>query len=237
MPSSPSPVVSGPLRRRLRAVRNLAALLAFTCTLVTVLVVLRLAWSSRVELRLGQARLQAGDAVAAVIHWERAVRLRAPGNPFAPRARELLITEARTAPEPALRLQAWRAVHAALVATDSPLPRSPSDTSLLAEARVHIAELAAQLESPAIDPAATEAARARWHAARLATLEHDSVRPSPVRLLTALAGLLLLLVAALGFFRLSLDEHARLRPPVLRRSLGPALGLLCGLLLFLSSLA
>lgn len=233
MPASTSPGASFSSRRWLRA----AGVCASVCALVCVLVALRLLGASRAELRLGEARLQAGDPVAAIAHWERAARLHVSGSPYSRQARERLVGEARTAPDPALRLRAWRALHAALLATASPLPRGASESAQLAEARAHISELAAALESPAVDPGASEAERARWYAARLTALEHDEPLPSSGGLLSALAGLLLLLGAALVFFRFSLDEYARLRRPALLRSLGPALGMVSGLLLFLYALA
>ena len=206
-----------------------AALWAALVALFLGVVVARLLWSSRAELREGEQRLAQGDEGGAVERLGRAARLRAPGNPFSARALELLeetAVRAEQRGDRAAALVAFRELRSAILAARG-LDEPHHDLRLRADAR--IAALSAALESPAVDPAADEAARARWHAARLARDES----PSPGWSLAALLGLGGWLACAVALLRRGLDERLRLRP----EGAGWALGIAAGFALFLVALA
>ena len=185
------------------------------------LVVVRVLWSSRVQWREAEAHLVAGDEIGAIDRYGRAARLYAPGSPWCARSlvrlEELALGDERAGkPEPAL--SAWRELRASILATRSFYTPSPER---LARANEHIARLAADTESPTVDPGADRAARERWHAARLA----ESDAPSVPFTLLALLGLGAWIGCAVGFLRHALDDEDRLVPaPALRWSLGVVLG-------------
>ncbi len=191
------------------------------------MVIVRVVVSSRGEWREAEARLSQGDREGALDHLGRAARLYAPGNPYSRRALARIAEIARTSDDRALSLLAWREARSAILATRSVYT---PHRALLAEANARIATLAAALEPPSVDPGADEAARARWHADRLARDDAPSVGWS----LAALAGLALFVGCAIGFFFRGLDERDRLRGRV---ALAWAAGVGCGLALFLVALA
>lgn len=212
-------------RRRART----ASAVAVLALLFLAVVVVRVLWSSRAELREAEQRLSAGEVDDAVERLGRAARLDAPGNPWSERARALLEQTATGLEERGDRgaaLSAWRELRSAILATRG-LGEPHRDQRLRADAR--IARLAAALESPSVDPASDEAARVRWHAARLAQDE----APSPAWSVAALCGLALWLGCAAGLLHRGVDDKLRLR----RAAAGWALGIAAGFVLFLLALA
>lgn len=208
-----------------RAAR-VAALVALGLAMVTG----RVLWSSRVEWRDAEQLLAAGDRERAVDHFGRAARLYAPGNPWSTRSLDRLEELARRAEEGGEReaaLGAWRELRSAVLATRAVYAPNAARRAV-ADAR--IAVLAAALESPSIDPSASEEARRSWHAARLAR----SDEPSPIWSLLALLGYAAFLASALGFLLRGLDDHDRL---VRWTALRFALGACAALALFVIGLA
>ncbi len=205
---------------------GILALAAIGLALVTA----RVLWSSRTEWRDAEAKLAAGDGTGAVDGFGRAARLYAPASPWVRRSLDRLQeigerAEAAGQPQPALA--AWNELRASVLATRS---LYTPNRDRLARADEHIAALMARVESPAVDPGADEAARRRWHAARLAETSEPSVGWS----LLALAGLFAWIAAAAAFLLRAVDENDRLRRGA---ALACALALVAGFAAFLLGLA
>lgn len=194
-------------------------------------VVARVVVDGRAELAAGAAAEGRGaDGQAeAIRHYLGAVRSYVPGSPHVGRALdrlEAIADVAEAGGDDALARQALEAVRAGLLGTRS---FYTAFEQRLARADGRLAALYARTEDPRVDPGATAAARAAWHAARLAQ------RPGPalVYVVVALAGLGLWLGAALGFVSRGLDAGLRLRP-------GPAIAsgviFVVGFALFLAGL-
>lgn len=210
--------------------KRAALRVAAAAALALAIVGARIVWSSRVEWRDGEARAAALDEPGALDHLGRAARLYAPGNPYSRRALDR-IEELARADEAAGRrtqaLTAWRELRSSVLATRAAYAPNAARRTV-ADGR--IAELAAALESPAIDPTADEAGRRAWHAARLAQTEEPSVGWS----LAAVLGFALWIGCAFGFFLRAVDERDRLRR---RAALLWGAGLAAGIALSLFALA
>jgi hypothetical protein len=140
-------------------------------------------WDGGRALRAGDAAIERRDAEEAIRLWRRAARWYVPGAPHVGAAYErleALATAAAEGGDPAVALEAWRAVRSSILATRSfYTPRE----DLLARANQEIAGLMAREPGPAAAGATPEARRA-WH---LALLERDQ-SPSVAWTVIALAG-------------------------------------------------
>ena len=89
---------------------------------VFAVVTTRVVVSARFELQQGQLLYEAGDIPGAVLHYRRAGRWHAPGNPYSRAALSALARiarEAEAAGDDAQALAAWRSLHAAIASTRS----------------------------------------------------------------------------------------------------------------------
>jgi hypothetical protein len=186
----------------LKKVLQAIALVVIAFALITV----RVLWSSRAEFRAAEE----STGELRILHYGRAARLYAPGNPFSRRALDALARDGS--------LQAWQEARSAILATRSCYTPHPE---LLAEANEAIARMMAEK-----DPKHSR----EWHAARL---EKDDA-PSVGWTIIALLGLGAWIAAAVLFILRAIDENDRLRPKI---AVGMALLLLFGLTLFFVGLA
>jgi hypothetical protein len=186
----------------LKKILQAIALVVIALALITV----RVVWSSRAEFRA------AGESTGEmkIVHYGRAARLYAPGNPYSRRALEALAQDGS--------LQAWEEVRGAILASRS---FYTPHRELLVEANEAIAKLMAEK-----DPKHG----LKWHEGKLAEDNAPSVGWSIV----ALIGLFGWIGAAVLFILRAIDENDRLRPKI---ALGMALLLLVGLILFFLGLA
>ena len=174
----------------------------------------RVVSASHEELRVADRLRTRGDVDSAIVHYRRAVRFYAPGNPYVSEALAALrqiAREADTADNEPRALSAWRAIHAGILAGRSfYVPHREA----LAEADARLAALAAT-DPPAIDLPHSEASRRR---AYLAALGRAADRdPSLFPTLLLLAGFAAWVGGALGLMTQGLDLESRLLPSAARR--------------------
>lgn len=131
-----------PVQKALRIVAVVAMLLA--------VVAVRVVLASRGELQQGDALREAGDPAGAIVHYRRAAKWYAPGNPFCVEAMDALagIAGEVEAEQPELALSAWRSIRGALMGARSFYVPHPER---LAMANDHIATLMAHQPAPPID--------------------------------------------------------------------------------------
>ncbi len=218
------PRLSGPTAQLVgRASLLAAAVLAVLAVRVVV--------GSHDELRVAERLRARGDVDSAVVHYRRAVRLYAPGNPYVSDALDGLVGLARAAEaagEPARALAAWRAVHAGLLAGRSfYLPHR--DVLIQADAR--IAALTA-VDPPPVDVAHGEAGRRRAYLSELERARGSD--PSVLWTLVLLAGFVAWVGGALGLALRGMDLEGRLVPAVARHF---ATIMFVGLVAFVAGLA
>ncbi|MBX3248494.1 MAG: hypothetical protein KF901_15060 [Myxococcales bacterium] len=198
--------LNAPLARRAARVAGVVGIL-LAVVLVRVLV------GAHGELRQGDALRAAGDVDAALVHYRRAAKWYAPGNPWSAAALDALRELAREA-EDARRLQralaAWRAVRGAILSTRSTYT---PHADRLAEADERIAALMAAEPPPPIDAHKSEEERRAEHLALL----RDVPRPHPGWALLALLGFAAWVGAAFLFAARAIDAEDRFVPTAARR--------------------
>lgn len=166
------------------------------------------------ELRLAERLRARGDIDSAIVHYRRAVRFYAPGNPYVSTALDALVKTARDAEaagDATRALAAWRAVHAGILASRSfYVPHA----AVLAEADAHLATLTAR-DPPPVDVAHGEAGRRRAYLAALERARDGD--PSVFWTLVLLVGFAAWVGGAVGLLLRGFDDDARLRVPAARR--------------------
>lgn len=174
----------------------------------------RVVVGSQDELHLAEQQRGRGDLDTAIVHYRRAIRFYAPGNPYVSDALVSLARIAREAErtgEATRALAAWRAVHAGILASRSfYVPHRDA----LVEADAHIAALTA-VDPPPIDVANGEAGRRRAYLAALVRARDSD--PSLFWTLVLLMGFAAWLSGALGLVLRGIDLEARLVQPGARR--------------------
>lgn len=191
----------------------------------------RVVAGSHDELRLAERLRARGDVDTAIIHYRRAVRFYAPGNPYVSEALRALVDIAQDAERTAdatRALAAWRAVHAGILAGRSfYVPHR----DVLAEADTHLAALAAA-DPPPVDVPHGEAGRRLSYLAALERARDSD--PSVLWTLVLLAGFTAWILGSLGLVLRGVDLEARLCMPAAGRF---ATVMLVGFLAFVVGLA
>lgn len=168
--------------------------------------VVRVVVASHQELGQAESLAGGGDVDAAIVHYRRAARWYAPGNPYATDALEALARVGRAAERAGDReraLFAWRSVRAAIMASRSfYVPHGDR----LARANEHIAELMASGEPPPVDAGKS---RAELKAEHLALLRGVS-RPRIGWTLLLLVGFFGWVGGAFAFAWRAIDEEDRI---------------------------
>jgi len=192
-------------RRALQALALAGVVLAVVATRVVV--------ASRGELGRAETLREAGDLDGALLHYRRAAKWYAPGNPYHARALRGLAelgVEAEEAGETGRALAAWRAIRAAILGARSLYV--PHRDQLDAANR-RIAALMASEPPPAIDAGKS---RAELRAEHLALLQ-EMPGPDPFWTFVLLLGFVAWVTgAALLATRGLDDEHRWVRREVLR---------------------
>ncbi|MCB9614805.1 MAG: hypothetical protein H6721_05170 [Sandaracinus sp.] len=184
--------------------RKLARAVALAGALLAVLVA-RVLVGAHGELRRGDALRMDDDLDAAIVHYRRAAKWYAPGNPWSTEALEALRTLGATAEaegETERALSAWRGVRGAILSTRSFYVPHPER---LAEADAHLADLMASLPPPPIDADKSVEQRRAEHLALL----RDVPRPHLGWTLLALLGFAAWVGGAFLFASRAFDEHDR----------------------------
>lgn len=190
-----------------------AARVAGVVGILLAVVLVRVLVGSRGELGRGDALRAAGDLDAALIHYRRAAKWYAPGNPWSAAALDSLreiASDAESADQPRRSLAAWRAIRGAILSTRSTYT---PHADRLAEADEHIAALMAAEPPPPIDAGKTEEARRAEHLALL----RDVPRPHQGWALLALLGFAAWVGAAFLFASRAIDDEDRFVPAAARR--------------------
>ncbi len=180
---------------------------------VLVVLAVRVVTASRSELDEGDRMRASGDLVAAVVHYRRAARWYAPGNPYSAEALARLGAvgrEAEEAGDTELALSAWRGVRAAVLSTRSFY--TPHEDRLAA-ANGRIAALMASLPPPPIDAGKSEAELRREHLALLSS----ATQPSVAWTIVLLLGFAAWVGGAFAFVTRAIDDEDRLVPGQARR--------------------
>jgi hypothetical protein len=204
-------------------------LIAVGVALALVVVAGRLLVDARSALRAGQAAEGRGDRLEAIRHYQDAARLYLPRSPFVREALdrlEALATAAAQAGDGPNVRAALEAERAAILATRSLyIPHG----SRLPDIEHRLARLLAAAEDRSVAPGVSFEARAAWHLERLMR------RPGPALayVLLALAGLVLWVGGAVGFFSRGLDARLRLRHP---HAIIAGVAFVLGLAMFLGGL-
>ena len=180
---------------------------------VLLVVVVRVVVSSHGELRHGDDALARSDIDAARVHFRRAARWYAPGNPYSTEALDRLAGMARDAErrsDPETALACWRAVRAAILSTRSSyVPHQQR----LDRANGRIASLMSEQEPPPMD--AGRSAR-ELELEHLAMLE-EPAHPNMLWTLVLLLGFLAWIAGAFLFATRAIDTEDRfVRPLALR---------------------
>lgn len=194
----------GMLGRNLRLVGRIAAVAG----VVLVVLAVRVVTASRAELAEGDQMRAAGEIEAAVVHYRRAARWYAPGNPYGTEALARLGAIGRRAEEAGdteLALSAWRAVRAAILSARS---FYTPHAERLAAANGRIAALMASLPPPPLDAGKSRAEIRREHLELLTS----TTRPSVLWTLVLLAGFATWVGGAFAFVTRAIDDEDRLVP-------------------------
>ncbi len=197
---------------RVRILRRVLRGLAIAGVILAVLSV-RVVTASRAELITADHLRAKKDLDAAIVHYRRAARWYAPGNPYVEAALAHLArigADAEHAGDTERALSAWRAVRSAIMSTRS---FYTPHTDRLHHADERIAALMASLPPPPIDAGKSKAELAREH---LALLEAPS-RPRLGWTLLLLFGFAAWVSGAFVFLRRAIDEEDRLVPAEARR--------------------
>ena len=180
---------------------------------ILLVVVVRVVVSSHAELGHGDEALARSDRDAARVHYRRAARWYAPGNPFSTDALDRLAGMAREAEERGdaeTALSCWRAVRGAILSTRSSyVPHAQR----LDRANVRIAALMAAQPPPPMDTGRSTDELEAEHLGMLRELAH----PSLPWTLVLLFGFLVWIVGAFLFAARAIDTEDRfVRPQALR---------------------
>ncbi len=185
------------------------------------LIAVRVVTASSAELDEARERVDADDIDGAIVHYRRAARWYAPGNPHCVTALRGLADIARAAEEEnddERALAAWRAVRGGILATRSFF--TPHGERLDA-ANERIAGLMARQEAPPIDAGKTTEELEAEHLALLVAPR----RPRVSFTLLLLGGFLMWVVGAFAFASRAFDEKDRLvRPAAARWGLTTVVG-------------
>ncbi len=162
-----SKVDSGPLSaRNLRRSSRVLAVIG----VILIVVATRVVLSSRSELANGDQAREQSDLEAALVHYRRAAKWYAPGNPYCTDALERLADMGRDAEQnndTEAALAAWRGVRGSILSTRSSyMPH----TTRLQQANDRIASLMASLEPPPMDAGKSEETLRAEHLALLQTI-------------------------------------------------------------------
>jgi hypothetical protein len=182
-------------------------LVAVGVALALVVVAVRLLVDARSAVRAGHVSEGRGDRLEAIRHYQDAARLYLPASPYVrdalDRLEALATAAAQAGDGPSVRA-ALEAERAAILATRS---LYVPNGSRLPEIEHRLARLLAATEDRSVAPGVSFEARAAWH------LERLTHRPGPAlaHVLLALAGLVLWVGSAIGFFSKGLDANLRLR--------------------------
>lgn len=200
--------------------RKLFGALGIVGVILSVIVV-RVVVSSHAELGHGDAALARSDLEAARVHFRRAARWYAPGNPYSTEALDRLSRMARDAErrgDPETALSCWRAVRAAILSTRSSyVPHAQR----LDRANQRIAALMAAQPPPPIDAGRTHEELEAEHLALL----RDLAYPSLPWTLVLLFGFLAWVVGAFLFATRAIDTEDRfVRPHAIRYGVMIAVG-------------
>jgi hypothetical protein len=171
--------------------------------LVPAIVLTRVMLSSRADLAEGDQAAARGDVSCAVDCYERAARMVGPGSSAPRRALarlDDLAARAQRDGDLALERAALEAQRRALLGSRALWPREPER---LARVNARLGELLARG-----DPAGDEAARRRWHAARLAA----SDAPGPAFAVLAVLGFGLWVAAGVALALRGVGKDDRWRP-------------------------
>ena len=191
----------------------------------------RVVAGSHDELRLAERLRARGDVDTAIVHYRRAVRFYAPGNPYVSDALRALVDiarEAERAADTTRALAAWRAVHAGILTGRSfYVPHR----DVLAEADAHLAALAAA-DPPPVDVPHGETGRRLSYLAALERARDSD--PSVLWTLVLLSGFAAWIAGSLGLVLRGVDLEARLCMPAAGRF---ATLMLVGFLAFVVGLA
>ncbi len=185
-----------------RGLRLAARALTVAGVLLAVLAA-RVVTSSRAELQRGDQRRGREDLDGAILHYRRAARWYAPGNPYCAEALDRLAEigdAAREAGEPERALAAYRGARGAILATRS---LYVPHRDRLARAEAAIASLTAEV---------TPAARRDEAAAQITAAMAAPERPRLGWTLVLLLGWLAWTAGAFLFATRALDEEDRVRP-------------------------
>ena len=169
---------------------------------------IRVLWGARLEYRRAQVAGESGDVHAAVVHYQRSLHWYFPGNPLRERALKALWEigeKAEASSDPALALEAYRAIRNSIYATRSIYV---PNRDWLEAANRRIARLEVSDDSAAWpDPALS--ASERFQVA-LETLSKDPA-PSPVWSAVSIAGLFGWLAAFVGLVWKGFDAEGRVK--------------------------
>lgn len=190
-----------------RALR-LGGKVAAIAGVVLLVLAFRVVTSSRAELEEAARMRASGQREAAVVHYRRAARWYAPGNPYSEAALSELGEigrEAEEAGDTELALSAWRAIRAAIMSSRSFY--TPHEDRLRA-ANARIASLMSSLPPPPIDAGKSREALEREHLELLS----ETTRPSVPWTLVLLLGFAAWVAGAFAFVTRAIDDEDRLVP-------------------------
>jgi hypothetical protein len=184
-------------------------LVAAGVALALVVVAIRLLYDSRSALQAGEMSEGRGDRLEAIRYYQDSARLYLPASPYVhdalDRLEALAAAAAQAGDGPSVRA-ALEAERVAILATRSLyIPNG----SRLPDIEHRLARVLAATEDRSVAPGVSFEARAAWHLERLA--RHPG--PALAHVLLALAGLVLWVGGAIGFFSKGLDAKLRLRRP------------------------
>lgn len=181
--------------------------------LVLAVLAVRVVTSSRAELEEGDRLRALGENEAAVVHYRRAGRWYAPGNPYCVEALGRLASVAAEAEQLGEReraLSAWRAVRGVILSTRG---FTTPHQDRLRDADERIADLVSVLPRPVMEASKT---REEVRAAHLALLRQE-VGPDPLWTATLLFGFFLWVGSAFGLAQRGIDAQGRIqRAPATR---------------------
>lgn len=185
---------------------RIAVKIGAIAAVVVLVLLVRVVTSSQAELTQAGRMRAAGEVEAAVVHYRRAARWYAPGNPYSADALAGLGEigrEAEQAGDTELALSAWRAVRAAILSTRS---FYTPHADRLEAANARIAALMASLPPPPIDAGKSTEELRREHLDLLTR----STRPHVGWTLVLLLGFVAWVGGTFAFVTRAVDDEDRL---------------------------